>query len=221
MWNAADLLFYVFGGGGEGGTAWIRAYRQICQNEAWDGVGTEAHTAVWRKRSCFCNLLVKSITFLVYRCFQYSDEKSAYIILYLCIRVNMESRLLFSLMPWGEQQQHWLQVESSELLLKYTQFVLGFHALCAETAELVWYLMWWGYTMTKKKEKSLLTQVWGDILQGDLSWGSLFRFCTEGVFASKLSWTFMNSSSEWGRLSSGKATSLKSSLDPCCFITVC
>lgn len=61
-----------------------------------------------------------------------------------------------------------------------------------------------------KKEKSVLTQVWRHVLQRVLSWGSLFRFCTEGVSASKLSWTSVNSCSEWGRLSSGKAASLKS-----------
>lgn len=55
-----------------------------------------------------------------------------------------------------------------ELLLKNTQFVLGFCALCAKTAvSLILYVM--RLYFDKKKEKSVLTQVWGDILQGVLS----------------------------------------------------
>lgn len=149
-----QIYCLVFGGSGEGGIAWTIVYKQICQNEAGDIVSTGAHAAVWRTRSSFHNTLIKGVAFLVY---WLSSKVSIYLsfVLHQSKYGAEESALLFPFMPRGEEQWCLLQMQSRELLLKNTQFLLAFHALCAKMMELVFDTWCDEGLLWPKKEKSV------------------------------------------------------------------
>lgn len=105
-----------------------------------------------------------------------------------------------------------------ELLLKNTQFVLGFCAFCAKTAvSLILYVIRL-YFDEKKREICFNSDLGRHtsrcpLLRKPCS-GSALKVSLLVSFHEHLS---VNSCSEWGKLSSGKAASLKSFVGSMCF----